>query len=99
MEIVVPKEREGHTIRVYGEEQGFQALPVRHGLVEIVAGELLYVGNVVTTAWKPTADELARLNAGEAVYIEINSSVVAPMVVTVEPAVEFDFRTMVKSDV
>lgn len=96
MDIVFPKPKEGHEIHVFGEEQGFRGLPVRAGneIIHLDGGQ--YLGCQVVTAWKPDADELARLNAGEAIYVSINTQRVAPMLLTVEPADEYDFRDALK---
>jgi hypothetical protein len=83
MDIVVPEELPGHVIRTYGVEQGFRGLPVRHGTKLMHMGDKQYIGQVICTSWKPDADELARLNAGGTIDIELNTATVAPMLVTV----------------
>lgn len=97
MEIVVPRAKEGHIIQVFGEEQGFRGLPVRCGNEIFPMDGKQYLGHIIVSAWKPDAEELARLNAGEAIYVSLNTQVVAPILLTVEPAEEFDVMEMLKS--
>jgi len=94
MEIVVPKDKEGHEILVYGEDQGFLGLPVRSGTERFDIDNGYYIGVVTVTAWKPSVAELQALNRGEAIYVELNTATVAPMRLTVQPAAEFDVRKM-----
>lgn len=98
MDIVFPKQVEGSIIRVFGEDQGYRGLPCRlsNEIVHLDGG--VYLGHQITTAWKPDADELTRLNAGEAIHVKINSMTVHPMLLTVEPADEFEFRDMLKTE-
>lgn len=86
-----------------GAEQGFQGIAIRVGARTIeLSNGVAYNGKTICTAWRPNAEELARLNAGAAFYIEQNTAVVSPIVVTVgpepEPATDdedqFDFRAM-----
>jgi hypothetical protein len=80
-----------------GASQGFKGIAIRVGLEVIgrTGDGNDYLGQVITTAWQPDADELERLNAGAAVYISQNTNVVAPILVTVGDGFqeEFDFRT------
>lgn len=61
------------TVRVHGKAQGFKGLPVRHSDRPLVDknGELTGTTvHVIATAWTPTPEELAKLNAGGNVIIE-----------------------------
>jgi len=58
---------EGAT-RVCGKSQGFLGLPVRDEVMAI-AGADTY--NIMHTAWEPTPDELAKLNAGAKVIVSV----------------------------
>jgi hypothetical protein len=58
---------EGAT-RVLGEAQGYRALPVRDEVLKYDCGS---VYQVMRTAWEPTPEELARLNAGAKIELII----------------------------
>lgn len=67
--------------RVLGKSQGYIGLAVRDEVVHDTA-----VGGdapAMTTAWEPTPDELARLNAGAPVYIQLLGTAHPPILVTV----------------
>lgn len=71
---------EGAT-RIIGKSQGYFGLPLRDELVNCsVNGE----GTpVMVTAWTPTPDELARLNAGASVHLRILGTIHPPVMVEV----------------
>lgn len=69
------------TTRVLGKTQGYIGLPVRDAEMRDKA-----TGTEVptmTSAWEPTPDELARLNAGAKVEITIVGNSHPPIVVNV----------------
>ena len=71
---------DGYT-RKLGESQGYQGLPVRDGLIECeVAGGQV---PVMTTAWTPTTEELAALNAGASVNVHLQGTGHPPIMVNV----------------
>ena len=78
--------RENGVVVIHGKSQGFLGLPVRH---EMVDDPQMGVCKEMTTAWLPTPDELAALNAGAAVNVHIRTGDVqglpAPMLVDVGP--------------
>jgi hypothetical protein len=54
--------------RICGKAQGYLGLPVRDRIVSCpVSGRV----KSMTTAWQPTPDELALLNEGSSIYVEI----------------------------
>jgi hypothetical protein len=66
--------------RICGKAQGYLGLPVRDEVViDKVNGEI----PSMVTAWTPTPEELARLNAGANVHVRILGNSVAPMTVDV----------------
>lgn len=71
---------EGAT-RVCGKAQGYLGLPIRDE--QIIDNATARVVNCMHTAWEPTPDELARLNAGGKVIISIFGVTPAPMMVNV----------------
>lgn len=70
---------EGHT-RICGEAQGFMGLPLRDELLHV---DGMGIVNEMTSAWIPTPDELAALNAGAAVHVKMWGDSPAPMKVEV----------------
>lgn len=74
---------EGAT-RICGKAQGYLGLPLRDELIDdTVNGE----GTpAMVTAWTPTPEELAALNAGASVHVRILGSTPPPMMVMVGPA-------------
>ena len=71
------------TTRVCGKSQGFLGLPLRDGIRTCsVAGVDV---PTMTSAWLPTPDELAALNAGAAIHVQIDGVTPAPMMVGVGP--------------
>ncbi len=59
---------EGFT-RELGKSQGYRGLPLRdETVVDAATGQ---VCNAMTTAWEPTPQELAMLNAGGKVYLQV----------------------------
>lgn len=73
---------EGAT-RVIGQRQGYLGLPLRDDLIhERVNGP----GTpCMTSAWLPTPEELALLNAGAAVHVRIIGEMHPPLMVEVGP--------------
>lgn len=70
--------------RVAGKSQGFLGLPIRD---EVIHERVIGPGTpIMTTAWTPTPEELALLNAGANVHVRICGDVPAPMMVEVGPA-------------
>ncbi|HEY0120560.1 MAG TPA: hypothetical protein VGC14_02165 [Rhizobium sp.] len=77
---------EGAT-RIIGKSQGYLGLPLRDELINCsVDGE----GTpCMVTAWQPSPDELARLNAGASVHLRILGTAHPPVMVGVgEPPIE-----------
>lgn len=76
---------EGMT-RICGKSQGYLGLPLRDELIsEAVNGPAT---PAMVTAWTPTPDELAALNAGASVHVRILGTVPPPMMVLVGPVPE-----------
>jgi len=66
--------------RVLGKSQGFFGLPIRDEvIVERVCGPV----PCMTTAWEPTPDELALLNAGAKIHLKILGTEHPPVMVEV----------------
>ena len=67
--------------RVIGKSQGYLGLPLRDEVMNCtVNGE----GTpAMVTAWQPTPDELARLNAGASVHLRVLGTVHPPVMVGV----------------
>ena len=59
---------EGFT-RELGKSQGYRGLPVKDET--IVDGATGQTVNAMTTAWEPTPQELAMLNAGGKVHLQV----------------------------
>ncbi|NTH50493.1 hypothetical protein G6L09_05830 [Agrobacterium rhizogenes] len=77
---------EGAT-RIIGKSQGYLGLPLRDEVINCaVDGD----GTpAMVTAWLPTPDELARLNAGASVHLRILGTMHPPVMVEVgEPPLE-----------
>ena len=67
--------------RICGLSQGYEGLPLRD--------EQTPCGRpVMVTAWLPTPEELAALNAGASVHVSIMGDVPPPMLVKVGPVPE-----------
>lgn len=67
--------------RVIGKSQGYLGLPLRDELINCtVSGEGT---SAMVTAWQPTPDELARLNAGASVHLRVLGTVHPPVMVEV----------------
>ncbi|NTG22034.1 hypothetical protein G6L00_16475 [Agrobacterium rhizogenes] len=77
---------EGAT-RIIGKSQGYLGLPLRD---EVISCAVDGDGTpAMVTAWLPTPDELARLNAGASVHLRILGTVHPPVMVEVgEPPLE-----------
>jgi hypothetical protein len=71
---------EGAT-RVIGKSQGYLGLPLRDEVLNCAVGGPGTPSMV--TAWLPTPDELAALNAGAAVHVRIIGGQHPPIMVTV----------------
>ena len=68
-----------HT-RICGKSQGFMGLPIRDATLNVEGfGQV----NEMTSAWLPTPEELAALNAGAAVHVKIWGNSPPPMLVEV----------------
>ncbi|MEH6774890.1 MAG: hypothetical protein V7668_13270 [Cereibacter changlensis] len=67
--------------RIIGKSQGYLGLPLRDEVIHCtVGGE----GTpCMVTAWQPTPDELARLNAGASVHLRVNGSQHPPVMLDV----------------
>lgn len=67
--------------RVIGKSQGYLGLPLRDEVMNCtVNGD----GTpAMVTAWQPTPDELARLNAGASVHLRVLGTVHPPVMVGV----------------
>lgn len=74
---------EGAT-RIIGKSQGYLGLPIRDEAINCtVGGE----GTpCMVTAWQPTPDELARLNAGASVHLRLLGTMHPPVLVEVGEA-------------
>jgi hypothetical protein len=70
------------TTRVLGKAQGYMGLPVRDEVVGCGAKGCDCQVPAMVTAWLPTPKELAALNAGAAVHVQILGNVHPPMMVT-----------------
>lgn len=71
------------TTRILGKSQGYLGLPIRDEIVNCtVGGE----GTpAMVTAWLPTSEELALLNAGASVHVRILGTGHPPIMVDVGP--------------
>lgn len=70
--------------RIIGKSQGYLGLPLRD---EIISCAVNGDGTPsMVTAWQPTPDELARLNAGASVHLRILGTVHPPVMVEVGQA-------------
>ncbi|WP_282029254.1 hypothetical protein [Paracoccus marcusii] len=67
--------------RVIGKSQGYLGLPLRDELINCTVGGQCTPAMV--TAWQPTPDELARLNAGASVHLRVLGTVHPPVMVGV----------------
>lgn len=67
--------------RIIGKSQGYLGLPLRDEVIHCtVGGE----GTpCMVTAWQPTPDELARLNAGASVHLRVIGSQHPPVMLDV----------------
>lgn len=74
---------EGAT-RTIGKSQGYLGLPLRDEVIECTVNG---AGTpVMVTAWEPTPEELARLNAGACVHLRILGNMHPPVMVEVGEA-------------
>lgn len=67
--------------RVLGKRQGYRGLPVRDEKFDSVNGPTASM----VTAWSPTPDELARINAGARIYLRIIGNRHPPVMLEVGP--------------
>lgn len=67
--------------RVIGKAQGYLGLPLRDELTNCSVGGVV---PSMVTAWEPTPEELAALNAGGAVYLRILGTAHPPVMVWAE---------------
>lgn len=69
--------------RVLGKSQGYLGLPIRDEVMnDSVTGPQT---PVMVTAWEPTPDELAVLNAGGTIYLRIVGTGHPPVMMWAEP--------------
>ncbi len=69
---------------ILGKSQGYLGLPVRDEAINCTVG-----GDgtpCMVTAWQPTPDELARLNAGASVHLRLLGTAHPPVMVEVGEA-------------
>lgn len=67
--------------RVIGKAQGYYGLPIRDELVDTaVTGPST---PMMVTAWMPTPDELAALNAGAPIHLKVLGTVHPPVMLGV----------------
>jgi hypothetical protein len=70
-------------VRQVGKTQGFVGISVLYGHQRVVyEGEEMSAATV-TTAWEPTPAELARLNQGASIQIELLMALWPPCLITV----------------
>lgn len=70
--------------RVIGRSQGYNGLPLRD---EVINDSVNGDGTpCMVTAWEPTPDELARLNAGASILLRVLGTAHPPVMVYVDPA-------------
>lgn len=75
-----------HATRVIGKSQGYLGLPVRDSVIDCTVGG---AGTpCMTTAWQPTPEELALLNAGASVHVRLLGTAHPPIMVEVGPVPE-----------
>lgn len=73
---------EGAT-RIVGRSQGYHGLPLRDELIHCTVNGP--ATPCMVTAWAPTPEELAALNAGASVHVRILGCAPPPMLVLVGP--------------
>ena len=69
------------TTRVLGKAQGYLGLPVRDE--QVIDAATSRNENSMVSAWLPTSDEIAALNAGASVHLRVIGMVHPPVVVSV----------------
>lgn len=77
---MIIKRIEGAT-RALGKSQGYLGLPLRDELIPCTVNGPATPSMV--TAWEPTPDELARLNAGHPVLLRVLGDQHPPVMITV----------------
>lgn len=78
---------EGAT-RTLGKSQGYLGLPVRDEIQDSTIGGEVHRVQMMVTAWEPTPDELARLNAGAPVLLHVMGTGHPPVRIEVGKAKE-----------
>jgi len=74
-------------VHVIGKSQGYQGLPVRYEvMLDSASGDEVMT---MTTAWFPTPGELERLNAGEAIYLNLFGDRHPPVMLSVGGAEQY----------
>lgn len=71
--------------RICGEAQGYEPLPLRDEIVDVLIGSEIGKANAMVTAWVPSPAELKALNEGASIYVRILGDVPPPMNVEVGP--------------
>jgi hypothetical protein len=70
-----------HDLQIYGKSQGYLGLP----MARVIDGDTL----MQITAWTPSAEDLAALNAGASVYLSLQAGTnPPPQMMFVGPAPE-----------
>lgn len=72
--------------RVLGQSQGYLGLPVRDEMIECPVGGPGTPS--MTTAWLPTAEEIAAIVAGAPIHLQILGTAHPPVLITVGQAPE-----------
>lgn len=67
--------------RVLGKSQGYLGLPVRDEVINYKASG--HSVPTMTTAWEPTPDELAALNAGAPIHVRLFGDQHPPIMLSV----------------
>lgn len=76
------------TTRTLGKSQGYIGLPLRDEMTDCTVGGEGTPSMV--TAWEPTPDELARLNAGAPVLLRVIGVAHPPVMIEVGDAIVLD---------
>jgi hypothetical protein len=82
---VIAKMIEGAN-RICGKAQGYSGLPIRDEPVDLANAGRAERVNCMVTAWEPTPEELARLNAGAPVVVRILGYIPPPIALEVGTA-------------
>lgn len=65
--------------RVLGKSQGYIGLPIRDETIEFVGHDTIELVNQMVSAWFPTPDELAAINAGAPIVLRCIGDVHPPV--------------------